>query len=213
MKRLAASIAAAAISVGVVLCLTACGSSSSAGKDGGTLRVTYASFPDYLDPALSFDTESYTAMYDTYIPLLTYAHANGAAGSKVIPGLAKALPKISNGGRTYTLFLRKGLKYSDGTPVKASDFTHAVERVFKLNSGGSPFYTDIVGAEKFAETKQGGIPGIETDDKSGEIVIDLVEPRGTFSNELALMFVAPLPAEHSRRRPHRLSRRPPPGPT
>ena len=123
-------------------------------------------------------------MYDTYIPLLTYAHADGEAGSKVIPGLARALPKISDGGRTYTLFLRKGLKYSDGTPVKASDFTHSIERVFKLNSPGSPFYTDIVGAEKFAETKQGGIPGIETDDASGEIVIHLVEPRGTFSNEL-----------------------------
>ena len=79
----------------------------------------------------------------------------------MIPGLAKSLPKISDGGKTYTLFLRKGLKYSDGTPVKASDFTYAVERVFKLNSGGSPFYTDIVGAEKFAETKTGGIPGIE----------------------------------------------------
>ena len=109
-------------------------------------------------------------MYNTYIPLLTYAHADGEAGSKVIPGLAKALPKISDGGKTYTLFLRQGLKYSDGTPVMASDFTHAVERVFMLNSGGSPFYTDIVGAEQFAKTKQGGIPGIETDDKSGKIV-------------------------------------------
>ena len=72
----------------------------------------------------------------------------------MIPGLAKSLPKITNGGKTYTLTLRKGLKYSDGTPVKASDFTVAVERMFKLNSGGSPFYTDIVGAEKFAETEE-----------------------------------------------------------
>jgi len=111
----------------------------------------------------------------------------------VVPGLAKALPKISNGGKTYSLELRKGLKYSDGTPVKASDFKNAVERMFLVNSGGSPFYTDIVGAEKFAETKQGGIPGIVTDDKTGKITIDLVQPRGTFENELALMFVAPVP--------------------
>jgi peptide/nickel transport system substrate-binding protein len=193
MKRPLASIAAIAVLVAIVLGLTACGGSSPSGREGGTLRVTYASFPDYLDPALSFDTESYTAMYNTYLPLLTYAHANGAAGSRVIPGLAKSLPKVSDGGRTYTLFLRKGLRYSDGTPVRASDFTFAVERMFKLNSGGSYFYTDIVGAEKFAETKQGGIPGIETDDASGEIVIHLTEPRGTFTNELGLMFVALLP--------------------
>jgi peptide/nickel transport system substrate-binding protein len=176
---------------GSAVCLSACG--SGGGKEGGTLTGSYASFPDYLDPALSYTAEGWTAMYDTYIPLLTYAHANGAAGSEVIPGLAKAMPKISDGGKTYTLFLRKGLKYSDGTPVKASDFAYAVERVFKLNSGGSPFYTAIVGAEKFAETKAGGIPGIETDDKSGEIVVHLVKPRGTFTNELGLMFVAPVP--------------------
>jgi peptide/nickel transport system substrate-binding protein len=174
------------------LCLAACGGGSE-GKEGGTLKGTYASFPDYLDPQLSYTAEGWTAMYNTYIPLLTYAHANGQAGSEVIPGLAKEMPKVGNGGKTYTLFLRKGLEYSDGTPVKASDFTYAVERMFKVNSGGSPFYTDIVGAEKFAETKSGGIPGIKTNDKTGEIVIDLVKPRGTFTNELGLMFVAPVP--------------------
>jgi len=134
-------------------------------------------------------------MYNTYIPLLTYAHENGDAGSEVVPGLAKDLPQISKDEKTYTLFLRPGLKYSDGSPVKASDFTYAVERLFRVNSGGSPFYTGIVGAEKFAETKQGGIPGIKTNDKTGEIVIELTQPRGTFTNELGLMFVAPIPPD------------------
>jgi peptide/nickel transport system substrate-binding protein len=189
----------AAIGISVIFCLTAslagCGGDSGASQssEGGTLRATYSAFPDYLDPALSYTLEGWTAMWNTYIPLLTYAHANGTAGSEIIPGLAKALPKVSDDGRTYTLFLRKGLKYSDGSPVRASDFTHAVERTFKVNSPGSGFYTDIVGAERFAETKKGGIPGIRTDDRSGEIVIHLVEPRGTFTNELAMMFVAPLP--------------------
>ena len=132
-------------------------------------------------------------MAEVYIPLLTYTHAEGVEGSEVVPGLAREMPKITNGGKTYTMFLRPGLKYSDGTPVKASDFTYAVERLFKVNSGGSPFYTDIVGAEQFAKTKTGGIPGIKTNDKTGEIVIDLVKPRGTFVNELGLMFVAPVP--------------------
>ncbi len=193
MKRLAALSIAAALIAAAVLGLSACGSSSDSGREGGTLRATYGSFPSYLDPALAYDTEGYTAMYDTYIPLLTYAHASGAAGSKVVPGLAKALPKVTDGGKTYTLFLRPGLRYSDGTPVRASDFTHTVERVFKINSPGSPFYEGIVGAEAFAAGKARGISGIETDDKSGRIVIHLTEPRGTFENELAMLFVAPLP--------------------
>jgi peptide/nickel transport system substrate-binding protein len=173
--------------------LASCGSSSSSGKEGGTLRGIYASFPDYLDPALSYTQEGWSAMYNTYIPLLTYAHASGAAGGEVVPGLAKSMPKVTNGGKTYTLFLRPGLKYSNGAPVKASDFTYAVERAFRLNSGGSQFFTTIVGAEQFQTTKSGGIAGIKTDDKSGEIVIDLTKPRGTFNNELGMMFVAPVP--------------------
>jgi peptide/nickel transport system substrate-binding protein len=193
LKKLGAIFAVVGFAAFAALGLASCGGST--GKEGGTLLGTYSSFPDYLDPQLSYTVEGWTAMYDTYIPLLTYAHANGAAGSKVVPGLAKELPKITNGGKTYTLFLRQGLKYSNGTPVKASDFTFAVERLFKVNSGGSPFYTDIVGAEKFQKTKSGGIGGIETNDKTGEIVIHLVKPRGTFTNELGLMFAAPVPPD------------------
>ena len=185
----AAVFGAAAISA---LGLVACGGSSS--SEGGTLTGTYSSFPDFLDPALSYSMEGWTAMYNTYLPLLTYAHADGEAGSAVVPGLAKSLPKISDDGKTYTLQLRPGLKYSNGQPVKASDFTHTLERSFKLNSPGSPFYESIVGATKFAETKTGGIPGIETDDKTGKIVIHLIQPRGSFSNELGMLFVALLPA-------------------
>ncbi len=179
------------LAAGSALGLAACGDSSS--EEGGTLTGSYASFPDYLDPALSYTQEGWTAMYNTYLPLLTYAHANGAEGSEVVPALAESMPKITNGGKTYTLKLRKGLKYSDGTPVKASDFTSTVERTFKINSPGSGFYTDIVGAEEFLETKKGGIPGIQTDDATGEISIELVKPRGTFVNELGLLFVALLP--------------------
>jgi len=195
LKKLGVVIVAI-VSIAAALALSACGSSSSGGggKEGGTLEGAYTSYPDYLDPQLSYTAEGWTAMYNVYTPLLTYKHADGAEGSEVIPGLAKALPKVTNGGKTYTLELRKGLKYANGEPVKASDFKNAVERMFKLDSGGSSFYTDIVGAEKFFETKQGEISGIETNDSTGKIVINLVKPRGTFNNELALMFVAPVPA-------------------
>ncbi len=194
MRQRGFAVAVTGLAAVASFALVSCGGpSSSSGKEGGTLTGTYASAPDYLDPALSYTVEGWTAMYDTYLPLLTYKHASGTAGSEVVPALAKALPKITNGGKTYTLFLRKGLKYSNGKAVEASDFPYSVERMFKLNSSGSAFYTDIVGAEKFAETKTGGISGIRTDDKTGEIVIDLVKPRGTFNNELGMPFVAVLP--------------------
>jgi peptide/nickel transport system substrate-binding protein len=157
------------------------------------LRGTFSSFPDYMDPQLAYTQEGWTAMFDTYVPLLTYAHAEGRAGTEVVPGLAKSMPEITDGGRTYTLFLRRGLRYSDGTRVRASDFEFAVKRMFRLYSGGFPFYTSIVGASHFNRTKRGGISGIVANNRTGKIVIHLLAPRSTFTHELALMFVAPVP--------------------
>jgi peptide/nickel transport system substrate-binding protein len=194
--------------IAAALLVAGCGSSDDSAPEASTLKVTFASFPDFMDPALSYTIEGLTAMSETYIPLVTYARANGEAGTKLIPGLAKALPKITDGGRTYTLFLRKGLRYSDGTPVRASDFPATIERMIALNSPGTAFFADVVGAEKFTKAKTGGIPGIEADDKSGRIVIHLVQPRSTFSNELATLFAAPLPADTKRKD---LSAEPPPG--
>jgi len=143
------------------------------------LRATFASFPDYLDPQLSYTAEGWTAMYDTYIPLLTYRHASGKAGSEVIPGLAQSLPMISDGGRKYVLYLRQGLRYSNGRPVRASDFKYTVRRMFEMYSGGSSFFADV--------------EHIATDDETGRIAIRLTRPRGTFTYELALPFVALVP--------------------
>lgn len=58
-----------------------------------------------------------------HTPLLTFKHVEG------VPGLARTLPQVTNGGKTYALRLSKGLKYSDGTAVRASDFEHAIKRV------------------------------------------------------------------------------------
>jgi peptide/nickel transport system substrate-binding protein len=188
--------------IGVALCvalaLAAIGGGSAGaggGQDSHELRGAFSSFPDYMDPALSYTYEGWNAMYDSYIPLLTYKHAGGKAGAEVIPGLAKRLPRISDDGRTYTLFLRKGLRYSDGTPVRASDFEFAVKRMFRLNSGGSPFYLDIVGAGRFWNKRSRGIAGITANDRTGKIVIHLARPRATFTEELALMFAAPVPPD------------------
>lgn len=181
------------IAVVLLACAALAGCGSGGSRDDETLRGTYSSFPEYLDPALSFSLEGATALANTYVPLLTYRHANGKAGTELIPGLAETLPKIDQGGRRYTLRLRPGLEYSDGTPVRASDFRFAVERLIRLNSAGTSFYMNIEGAERFAETRKGGIAGIETDDESGRIVIHLREPDGSFNFVLALMYAAPVP--------------------
>jgi peptide/nickel transport system substrate-binding protein len=153
-----------------------------------------------LDPQIAWSNYSLDVIYDTYVPLLTYKHAGGKAGSEVIPGLARSLPRITDGGRTYTLRLRQGLRYSDGSPVRATDFKFAVERLFRLEEG-HPFYGagyffyDIVGAPRFVRTRRGGVAGITADDRTGKIVIHLVKPERSFSRKLAMTFTAPVPPD------------------
>src|SRR3954452_20754845 len=102
------------------LALAGCGSSEN--SEQGTVKATFGAYPDSLDPALAVTSEGWNALQNTYLPLLTYEHANGPEGLRLIPALAESLPKISGRGRRYELTLRPGLLYSDGTSVKASDF-------------------------------------------------------------------------------------------
>ena len=166
---------------------------ASGGGKGGEVNVSMTSFPDYVDPQLSYTVEGWEVLWNTYTPLLTYRHTKGDAGTEVVPGLAKDMPQVSDDGKVYKLTLRPNMKYSDGTPIKASDFTYAIKRLFKANSGGSVFYEGIVGATDFAEGKADTIGGIVTDDSTGDITITLENPNGTFNNLLGLMFAAPVP--------------------
>ncbi len=169
----------------LVVGVSACGSSStSSGK--GPISVLMGTAPDSLDPGLGATTQSYEATWISYTGLITYAHASGEAGSKLIPGVAQSLPTVTNGGKTYTFMLRKGLVYSNGAPVKASDFAYAIERAIKLGWGSESFFTEnIVGAEDFQKGKASSISGIQTDDTTGRITVRLVAPYGPFLNVLA----------------------------
>jgi peptide/nickel transport system substrate-binding protein len=152
---------------------------------------------DYLDPGLSDTTEGWGVMWNVYLPLLGYRHVNGPAGARLVPYLATTLPRISPDRRTYRLTLRDGIRYSNGAPVKASDFKTAVERNFRLDSAGAAFFRNVVGAKAFAKQPKPkrGIRGIEVNNTKRSIVIHLAEPQADFSNVLASEFAAPVPGD------------------
>jgi peptide/nickel transport system substrate-binding protein len=180
--------------------LVACGSDgggSGEGSQGGSITIAQAGQPDFLDPALSYTTHGWEPMAVVYTPLVTYKREDGDAGSELIPGLAEELPRIGKDGKTYELTLRKGLRYSDGTPVKASDFEHSIKRVLNLESGAAPYYEVIEGASAYisAGDPDGDISGIETNDRTGEIEIRLTDRDVTFSNVLAMNFSAVVPGD------------------
>jgi len=192
-----------ALAAAVAVVAAGCGSSkkSSTSSAGTTSGKTFPLFKiatdtgtDYLDPGLSYTVEGWGVMWNVYLPLIGYKHVNGPDGATIVPYLAQSLPTVTDGGKTYTLTLRSGLKYSDGTPVKASDFKATIERLFKVDSPGVGFFTNIVGANAYSKTKKGGISGITADDATGKITIKLLAPQGDFENILATTFAAPVPA-------------------
>jgi peptide/nickel transport system substrate-binding protein len=201
-------VTTAAFAAGLALVAAGCGGSSKSSSGGNTdtsgssttsssgktfpnFRIAYDQGIDFLDPALSYTVEGWGIMWNVYLPLIGYKHVNGPDGATIVPYLAQDLPKVTNGGKTYEFTLRKGIKYSDGTPVKASDFEASIVRDFKVDSPGVGFFGNIVGADK---AKSGDISGITTDDATGKITINLTEPQGDFENILATTFAALIPA-------------------
>jgi peptide/nickel transport system substrate-binding protein len=214
MRKQFRSALVAVVALSSVLAISACGSSSStptspsstgttsssssssSGKNGGTVTLLYGTAPQSLDPGMDYTTQGAEDTWITYLGLYTYKHANGVAGSQVVPALATALPKITNGGKTYTMTLRKGLVFSNGKPVKASDFTYTVERAIKIPWGGSGLFItpNIVGATAFANGKAKTISGIVTNNATGQIVVHLTDPYGPFVNVLAFPSLGLVPA-------------------
>jgi peptide/nickel transport system substrate-binding protein len=194
--------------------VVACGGGDDDGgggaRDAGG-EITIGSVgPDSADPVLIQSLQAAQPFQMVYTPLVTYAHKEGNAGTEIIPALAEEVPEPTNRGRTYTFQLREGLEYSDGSPVKASDFENTIKRLLKLGSPWSGFYTGIEGATEFTERGnfKADIAGIEANDRTGEIEVTLTEPNTQILFALAQPYAAPTPAAKS---PARGLKQPPPG--
>src|SRR6185437_8099021 len=151
----------------------------------------------YMDPALYYTVAAYQLTNYVWTGLVGYKHVSGPAGAQLVPYLAESMPKISADGKTYNFTLRPNLKYSNGKPVKASDFRYSIERDFKMDSPGVGFYSDIAGvsgANGFATTKKGHISGITTNDSARTIDITLDHPEGDILYILSTQFASILPA-------------------
>ena len=99
---------------------------------------------DHLDPGLWYFASTWKLSLATCTPLLTFPDAQGNAGKVVIGGIA-SLPKISNGGRTYTFQIKPGLKFPNGKPIDAAVEKATFTRLFgkKLASPAVGFF-DVI---------------------------------------------------------------------
>ena len=116
-------------------------------KKGGTYRILGTSDFDHLDPALSYFTHSWNWQGATQLRMFYYPYVKGPASQRITPMAATGLPRVSNGGKTYTITIKRGFKFSNGQNVTAANFKRAFDRAVnqKLQSPAQSFLDDLAG--------------------------------------------------------------------
>jgi peptide/nickel transport system substrate-binding protein len=151
---------------------------------GGTLTLAHTRVLD-IDPAINVDLLPLQSDGLTRDGLITYNHVPGADGTQLIPDLAINLPAPTDGGTSYTFRLRAAIRYSDGRPVRASDFRLALERVLRLRSSESAAFDDVLGANACSREACNLSRGVVPDNRAQTVTFHLRSPDPEFLNSLA----------------------------
>src|SRR6516225_685210 len=166
---------------------------AAARHSGGTLTEVSKVLPE-RDPAQADDPTGTPALATVYDGLVAFRKADGALGDTLIPDLAVTLPRPADGGTTYTFTLRRGIRYSTGALVRASDFRRGIQR--ELSFGDVPaYYEGILGAPACHQNpRQCDLSaGIVTNDAAGTVTFHLGRADPDFLDKLALLMAAPAP--------------------
>jgi YVTN family beta-propeller protein len=182
----------------------------AAAHRGGTLRVLFGTDVRFrrtdVDPAAvaAYGSFAQKLLGITNDGLTTFRRTGGIEGGSVVPDLAVALPEPTDSGRTYVFRLRRGVRYSNGAPVRAGDIRRGLERVVRADTfAGQQFYASIIGvAACTAHPRECDLSrGIVADDRTGTITFHLTAPDPQFLDELALDFAVAVPPGTGRHPP------------
>ena len=166
---------------------------AAASHRGGTLTEVSQVLPG-PDPAQAYGFPGMPALATVYDGLVAFRKTDGALGGTLVPDLAVTLPRPAGGGTAYKFTLRRGIRYSDGTPVRASDFRRGIQR--QLSFGATPgYYEGILGGQACSlHPRRCDLhAGIVTDDAAGTVTFRLGQADPDFLYKLALVLAAPAP--------------------
>jgi peptide/nickel transport system substrate-binding protein len=176
-------------------------SSGSSAKKGGDLKVLYAADVDFIDPRQTYYQYGNVVAYATQRPLYSYKPDDAKTPQ---PDLAEGPPDISSDGKTVTVKIRSGVKFSPpvNRAVTSKDVKYALESGFTKTVNGpylGAYMGDIHGLQDFKDGKADQISGIETPDDQ-TIVFKLDRPRGAIvAGMLSMPASAPVPEEYAKK--------------
>jgi ABC-type transport system substrate-binding protein len=131
----------------------------------------------HLDPALIEDGASSQVVSQIMESLYTYKPEN----TDVIPLLAESLPEVDASGKVYTIKLKQGIKFHDGTPFNAAAVKYSIDRLVSGKIEEMPY----------ADFTFGKVEKIEAKDEH-TVVFTLKEPVAPFTANLAMQLAAPI---------------------
>ncbi|MFN3974032.1 MAG: ABC transporter substrate-binding protein [Dehalococcoidia bacterium] len=138
-------------------------------KTGGVFRRLWDD-PPTLDPHLVSDVSSAFVVVEVFSGLVTLD-----TDLRVVPDIAERW-EVSPDARTYTFYLRRGVKFHNGREVTAEDFKYSLERATdpKTQSPVAETYLgDIVGVQEKLAGKAKDVTGIRVVDRyTLQITID-----------------------------------------
>jgi ABC-type transport system substrate-binding protein len=157
-----------------------------------------------LDPHVAFDVVSGVGIEMLFDSLYKYDRE-----IQLTPSIAASLPIISEDGRTFTIQLRRGVRFHNGRELTAHDVVWSFERMLspELYSPGAPYYRAIEGCEAYRQKKAPHVSGIRALD-SHRLEFHLTKPDQSFVHTLAMRFASPVPKEEVLGRGDDFKRRP-----
>jgi peptide/nickel transport system substrate-binding protein len=106
--------------------MTTCGAAAENVGYGGTLVVGVTQDPGSLDPTMTSTSTSGEIFQAMCLPLYRFTKNHGTF--EYVPVLAASLPTPSKDGLSYTVRLRQGIEFNDGTPLNAGAVVATVNR-------------------------------------------------------------------------------------
>ena len=177
-------------SILALILFPACGASEAGGRrapdarprEGGSFQMVLEG-PSCLEPACVdsvYDALPVSQIFDGLVAL--------DAGLNVVPRLADTWT-ISRDGLTYTIHLRTGVTFHDGSPLTAGDVVFSVERLLDhrrvRRSIASSYLAVIKGADAFSRGRAKHLAGLTALDDS-QLQISLDRPYLSFLEVLAM---------------------------
>src|SRR5207248_6859370 len=188
------------------------GATPSAGAKGGTLITRANAAPSGSpDPQVNYTLQEWQFLIITHDGLVAFKRVGGAEGTKLVPDLATAIPKPTDGGKTYMFTIRKGIKFSNGKELKPSDVKYTFLRLFKIKQSpnAGSWYNVIVGGDACVKTSKtcNLDQGVIANDAKGTVTFHLTRGDPEFLDKLAVPFAFILPTGT----PNKEVQIPPPG--